>query len=87
MSEPVAEAVRLSPSELRTLFLFESLDDDQLAWFSQKGYCQSWSAGESVFTEGDEATCFFVLLSGTLSMHRRVENTDLETAHTNQRGV
>jgi signal transduction histidine kinase len=87
MSEPVAEAVRLSPSELRTLFLFESLDDDQLAWLSQKGYRRSWSAGESVFTEGDEATCFFVLLSGTLSMHRRVENTDLETARTNQRGV
>jgi signal transduction histidine kinase len=87
MSEPVAEAVRLSPSELRTLFLFESLDDDQLTWLSQKGYCQSWLAGESVFTEGDEATCFFVLLSGTLSMHRRVENTDLETARTNQRGV
>jgi signal transduction histidine kinase len=87
MSEPVAEAVRLSPSELRTLFLFESLDDDQLAWLSQKGYRRSWSAGESVFTEGDEATCFFVLLSGTLSLHRRVENTEVETARTNQRGV
>ena len=47
MSEPIAEAVRLSPSELRTLFLFEKLDDDQLTWLSEHGYCQTWSAGET----------------------------------------
>ena len=87
MSEPIAEAVRLSPSELRTLFLFEALDDDQLAWLSEKGYCQTWAAGQPVYTEGEPATCIFVLLSGTLSMHRRVESTEVETARTNQRGV
>jgi signal transduction histidine kinase len=87
MSEPLAEAVRLSPSELRTLFLFESLDDDQLAWLSENGYCQTWQRGQSVYNEGEPATCFFILLSGTLSMHRRVENTEVETARTNQRGV
>jgi signal transduction histidine kinase len=87
MSEPIAEAVRLSPSQLRTLFLFESLDDDQLAWLSEQGYCQSWAAGQPVYTEGEPATCIFVLLSGTLSMHRRVESTEVETARTNQRGV
>ena len=37
MSEPIVEAVRLSPPELRTLFLFESLDDDQLDWLSENG--------------------------------------------------
>jgi signal transduction histidine kinase len=87
MSEPIAEPVRLSPSELRTLFLFEKLDDDQLAWLSEHGYCQTWSASEPVYNEGDPATCFYVLLSGTLSMHRRVENTEVETGRTNQRGV
>jgi signal transduction histidine kinase len=87
MNEQIAEPVRLSPSELRTLFLFEKLDDDQLTWLSQHGYCQSCSAGETVHTEGEPATCFFVLLSGTLSLHRRVENTEVETARTNQRGV
>ena len=86
MSEQTAEPVRLSPAELRTLFLFEGLDDDQLSWLSEHGYCQRWSGGEPVYTEGDPATCFYVLLSGTLSMHRRVENTELETARTNQRG-
>jgi signal transduction histidine kinase len=78
---------RLSPAELRTLFLFESLNDDQLDWLSRNGYVQSWSAGEAVYSEGEPATCFFVLLSGTLSMHRQVENTDLETTRTDQRGV
>jgi signal transduction histidine kinase len=87
MSEQIAEPVRLSPSELRTLFLFEQLDDDQLDWLAEHGYWQSWSAGETVYTEGEPATCFFVLLSGTLSLHRRVENTEVELSRTNQRGV
>ena len=87
MSEQTVEPVRLSPAELRTLFLFETLDDDQLDWLSENGYCQRWSAGEPLYTEGDPATCFYILLSGTLSMHRRVENTEVETGRTNQRGV
>ena len=87
MSEQIVEPVRLSPSELRTLFLFQTLDDDELTWLSQHGYCQTCSAGETVHTEGEPATCFFVLLSGTLSLHRRVENTEVETSRTNQRGV
>jgi signal transduction histidine kinase len=87
MSEQTAEPVRLSPAELRTLFLFEKLSDDQLNWLSENGYYQAWSAGQPVYSEGDPATCFFVLLSGTLSMHRRVENTEVETGRTNQRGV
>jgi signal transduction histidine kinase len=78
---------RLSPSELRTLFLFERLDDDQLSWLSDHGYCQTFAGGEPVYAEGDPATCFYVLLSGTMSMHRRVENTEVETGRTNQRGV
>src|SRR4029450_5393866 len=87
MSEQTAAPVRLNPAELRTLFLFEKLDDDQLSWLSEHGDCQTWSGGEPVYTEGDPATCFYVLLSGTLSMHRRVENTEVETGRTNQCGV
>jgi signal transduction histidine kinase len=81
------DAQRLSPAELRTLFLFESLSDDQLDWLSRNGYVQSWPGGQAVYTEGEPATCFFVLLSGTLSMHRKVENTDIETNRTDQRGA
>jgi signal transduction histidine kinase len=87
MSEQTIEPVRLSPSELRRLFLFASLDDEQLAWLSEHGYCENWSGGQSVYSEGEPSTCFYVLLSGTMSMHRRVENTEVETGRTNQRGV
>ena len=78
---------RLSPDELRTLFLFEALDEEKLSWLSERGYCESRAQGTAVYIEGEPATCFFVLLSGTVSMHRQVEGTDLETTRTEQRGV
>ena len=31
----------VSPDELRTLFLFESLDEGKLSWLSERGYCES----------------------------------------------
>jgi len=81
------EPPRLSPAELRTLFLFEALEEDQLDWLSERGRVEVRSGGTSVYEEGEDATCFFVLLSGTLSMLRRVEDTEVETVRTNQRGV
>ena len=46
------EARRLTPDELRTLFLFESLTDEQLQWLSDAGYVESYPEG-LVFNEGD----------------------------------
>jgi len=86
MVEPVP-ADRLAPAELRKLFLFESLNDDKLEWLSEHGRVEERRQGTTVYTESEPATCFFVLLSGTISMHRRVENTDLELSRTNQLGV
>jgi signal transduction histidine kinase len=60
----------LSRDELRTLFLFESLTDEQLDWLSDHGEVTTMPAGETVVAEGDEATCFVVLLSGTLLLSR-----------------
>src|SRR5215218_3622702 len=81
------EPPRLSPAELKTLFLFEALEEDQLDWLSERGRVEVRSGGTSVYEEGEDATCFFVLLSGTLSMLRRVEDTEVEIVRTNQRGV
>lgn len=78
---------RLTPDELQQLFLFEALDADQLSWLSEHGRVEERRQGTSVYLEGERATCFFVLLSGTISMHRRVENTDVEISRTNQVGV
>jgi signal transduction histidine kinase len=79
--------LRLGPEELRKLFLFESLNVDQLRWLSENGRVEDRPQGQTVYGEGEPATCFFVLLSGTLSLHRKVENTDVETGRTNQAGV
>jgi signal transduction histidine kinase len=78
---------KLTPEELRGLFLFEKLDDGKLAFLAENGTVERWSGGSQVYGEGDPATCFYVLLSGTLALRRRVHGEDLEVTRTDQRGV
>ncbi len=72
--------------ELRTLFLFESLSDEQLDWLCRRGHVRSFAPGQ-VYQEGDPATCFYVLIEGALVMSRRVGEDDVEVSRTAQRGV
>ena len=81
------ETPRLGPNELRKLFLFEELDDDQLTWLSEQGRTEAWAEGSTVFAEGEPATCFFVLLEGCLATRRLVEGADVEINRTDQVGV
>ena len=81
------QAPRLTPAELKTLFLFEALSEEQLSWIAEHGHVEHFPAGTTVFAEGEPATCFFTLLSGTLSLLRRVGEDDIETVRTEQRGV
>ncbi|WP_328518715.1 ATP-binding protein [Kribbella sp. NBC_00359] len=80
------EVRRLSPDELRTLFLFESLTDEQLQWLSETGYVESAHDG-IVFNEGDEATCCYVLLSGEIRLCKLSHGELVEINRTGQRGV
>lgn len=73
-------------AELGTLFLFEKLDADQLARLCREGRVERFEPGY-VYREGEPATCFFVLLEGTLVMSRRVGADDVEINRTSQRGV
>jgi signal transduction histidine kinase len=77
----------ITPAELKTLFLFEALSDDQLEWLAGQGSVRSFPAGSTVFAEGDPAEGFFVLLSGTLALSRKVQGDDVETTRTDQRGA
>jgi len=77
---------RLTPDELRTLFLFESLTEEQLQWLSDAGYVEDVHDG-TVFNEGDEATCCYVLLSGELRLCKRSHGELVEINRTRQRGV
>jgi CRP-like cAMP-binding protein len=87
MTSDVTPSDRLTPDELRTLFLFEALTDEQLARLAEHGRVRQWPAGSNVFTEGEKATCFFLLLSGTIALSRRVRGDEVEVTRTDQRGV
>ena len=78
---------RLSTDELRTLFLFEELPDDQLTWLADHGRVVEYPAGATIHAEGAPASCFLVLLSGMLAMSRRVQGGELELTRTQHRGA
>jgi signal transduction histidine kinase len=74
------------PDELRTLFLFEALSDEQLGMLCDHGHIQAFEPGP-VCVEGEPATCFYVLLDGELVMSKRSAGVDIVTNRTSQRGV
>src|SRR5687768_18454808 len=69
---------RLAVEELRPLFLFAELNDEQLQWLADHGQVVEYPAGAIIHAEGAPASCFLVLLSGMLSMSRRVQGGELE---------
>jgi signal transduction histidine kinase len=74
------------PDELSTLFLFEKLTPDQLSELCEKGRVEEFQPGP-VYQQGDPATCFYVLLSGTVVLSRRIGEDDVEVNRTSYRGV
>ena len=80
------EEMTCSPEELRTLFLFEKLTEEQLAWLCSHGHVELIQPGP-VYAEGDPATCFYVLIEGTVVMYRRVGGDDVEVNRTSGRGT
>jgi signal transduction histidine kinase len=72
--------------ELRTLFLFENLSDEQLEVLCRDGSIDTFPAGPLI-VEGDPGTCFYVLIDGELIMSKRSGGVDIQTNRTSQRGV
>ena len=85
MSE-AGEVLECGVDELRTLFLFEKLSEDQLQWLCERGHVELIPPGP-VYAEGAPADCFYVLLEGTVVMSRRVGPDDVEVGRTSDRGV
>ena len=77
----------LPAEELRTLFLFADLTDDQLAWVAEHADVVEAPVGEVIVREGEPAACFHVLLSGTIAMSKIVGVEPVEIGRTEQRGV
>ena len=78
--------IRCEPDDLRSLFLFEKLNDEQLAMLCSNGHIQHYEPGP-ICVEGEPATCFYVLIEGELSMSKLSGGQDIETNRTSQRGV
>lgn len=72
--------------ELRSLFLFEKLSDEQLQWLCERGHVQ-WFEPGWIAREGEPATCFYVMIEGSIALSRRIGNDDVEISRTDQRGV
>jgi signal transduction histidine kinase len=75
-----------SPGEIGSLFLFEKLSPEQLGRLCGAGRVELFEPGP-VYTEGDPATCFFVMIEGTVVLSRRVGGDDVEVTRSSQRGV
>ncbi|MEV6283839.1 ATP-binding protein [Kribbella sp. NPDC051770] len=73
-------------SELRTLFLFEKLDDAKLDWLCRNGSVARFKPGD-IYREDDLATNFYVLLDGELVISRRTGAEDVEINRTSQVGA
>src|SRR5215510_5536369 len=80
------QPIGCSVDELRSLFLFEKLTDDQLGWLCRRGRVELFEPGP-VYTEGEHATCFYVLLEGTVVLSRRVGADDIEVNRSSDAGV
>ncbi|HTY31681.1 ATP-binding protein [Mycobacterium sp.] len=74
------------PDELRSLFLFEALTDEQLAVLCANGHIENYEPGP-ICVEGEPATCLYVLIEGELAMSKLSGGQDIETNRTSQRGV
>jgi signal transduction histidine kinase len=79
-------AGRLTPDELRTLFLFEQLEPDRLAELAETGWVIAVEPG-LVYAEGDPSTCCYVLLDGEIAIWKRSGRADVELNRSSQRGV
>src|SRR3981081_1488891 len=83
----MTEPERLTPEELRTLFRSEPLTAHQVAWLAERGRIVEYAAGATIHAEGSPASCFFVLLSGTLAMSTRGQGGELELFRTDYYGA
>jgi signal transduction histidine kinase len=80
-------SANLTKEQLRGLFLFTDLTDEQLDWVDENGDVVEFGADTEVFAEGEPARCFWVLLSGTIAMSRTIGGDRVETGRTDQVGV
>ncbi|MER6273870.1 ATP-binding protein [Streptomyces sp900105755] len=80
------QPIPCSPQEIGALFLFEKLEPEQLGRLCAAGRVELFQPGP-VYTEGEPATCFYVMIEGTVVLSRQVGGDDVEVTRTSQSGV
>ncbi|HEU5028420.1 MAG TPA: ATP-binding protein [Spirillospora sp.] len=76
-----------SPEELRSLFLFEDLDEQKLEWLSACGTVAEVPADGVICAQGDPAEFLYVLLDGEMVMSQQVRDHSVETSRTSRPGT
>jgi signal transduction histidine kinase len=78
--------VSTSPDDLRALFLFERLDEEQLRWLADRGERRAYDTGAVVYREGEPADALWVLLEGRMRLSRLLQGEDVTVNETDHRG-
>jgi signal transduction histidine kinase len=78
---------RIGVDELRSLFLFEKLTDEQLTWIAERAEVRTFDEGATVQRQGDPADALWILLDGRLRLSRRAGDEDVLISESGQRGV
>jgi signal transduction histidine kinase len=78
---------KISTGELRTLFLFESLGESELAWTAERADVRVFDGDVEVFTEGQPADALYVLLDGGLRLTKHTDGEDVVINDTTYRGA
>ena len=78
---------RTTADDLRTLFLFEALDDEQLTWLADRGDVRTFDAGAVVYREGEPAEALWTLLRGGLTLSRTIGGDDVLITSSTHRGA
>jgi signal transduction histidine kinase len=66
----------VDPEDLRGIPTFDALTDEQLDRLASEGAMRSFAAGQELFHEGDRADVWWVLVEGSISLHRHVGTED-----------
>jgi signal transduction histidine kinase len=73
--------------ELRTLFLFESLRDEDLQWIADHAEVRVFDGDAVVFAQGEPSDALYVLLDGGLRLTKHADGEDVLINETTHRGA
>lgn len=78
---------RIDIEELRSLFLFEGLNDEQLRWIADRADTRTFDTGTTICREGERADALWVLLDGRVRLSRMTSGEDTVITETDHRGA